>query len=430
MNEFTAREREAMKSRLIYAAYAGRDADVALLLNNVDKMDDVNVMDKSGNLAIVLAAQEGRHSVVAQFIACERVDVNAADSEGVTAMMIAANKGHGSIVAQFIASERTDVNAAPESGTTAIMTAADHSHDSIVAQFIACERVNVNAADNEGNTAVVAASVNDNESIVRLLVACERVDINVSSARGVTAIVNAAWCGNSTIVDFLAEAGAILSVDSRLRQFSLHGMVAFSTSPASPLQKIKVYDALKKHGIISSNVPLGFQSKYYFQDGRGEFYMRNVKYQRWINRKDLFLCLHHTYNWSVENQVEEEVHRTLPPDLSKVGHFVASCFFDVAGGNYGNGIVRLIVQYYGGFDASKSQFALRGTPKYGKLPDNAHRCSNCLEKKESKALRACSSCGVVRYCGKECQKIDWKRHKASCKLWSEEKKKKGGGKKK
>jgi hypothetical protein len=62
-------------------------------------------------------------------------------------------------------------------------------------------------------------------------------------------------------------------------------------------------------------------------------------------------------------------------------------------------------------------------PEYGKLPDNAHRCSNCLEKKESKALSFCASCGVVRYCGKECQKADWKRHKESCELWMEERKK-------
>jgi hypothetical protein len=44
--------------------------------------------------------------------------------------------------------------------------------------------------------------------------------------------------------------------------------------------------------------------------------------------------------------------------------------------------------------------------------------------KESKALRSCASCGVVSYCGKECQKADWKRHKERCKIWTEEKKKK------
>jgi hypothetical protein len=49
----------------------------------------------------------------------------------------------------------------------------------------------------------------------------------------------------------------------------------------------------------------------------------------------------------------------------------------------GNGIYRLIDQYtkVASMIASKSiPFALRCTPEYGKVfPDNAHRCSNCLE---------------------------------------------------
>jgi hypothetical protein len=48
------------------------------------------------------------------------------------------------------------------------------------------------------------------------------------------------------------------------------------------------------------------------------------------------------------------------------------------------------------------------------------------ESKESKALKSCASCGRARYCGKGCQVADWKRHKKSCKVWSEEKKKKNG----
>jgi hypothetical protein len=214
-----------------------------------------------------------------------------------------------------------------------------------------------------------------------------------------------------------------------------------AVSTPSPEEKVAVRAVLKKHGVINDIIPSGFQSRYYFNDGKGELYLKNVKYQRWINRKELILCLDYLYNWSVANQVEAEVCRTLPPALTNVGTFICRCWFDCAGGGnnnnaaadtLGNGVGRLIMQFYGGFDASKSHFALRGKPAYGKCPDNAARCSGCLEKKESKALHACSSCGVVRYCGKGCQKTDWKRHKKSCAIWSKEKKKekKGGEKKK
>jgi hypothetical protein len=138
--------------------------------------------------------------------------------------------------------------------------------------------------------------------------------------------------------------------------------------------------------------------------------------------------LNSVYNWSVQNQDESEYYRTLPSDLTGAGYFVAHICFHVDGGYFANRICRLIVQYYGGFDASKSHFALRGMPEYGKLPDNAQRCSYCQKKKEESnvtVLRGCASCGVVHYCGQECQKADWKRHKESCKIWSEENKNRG-----
>jgi hypothetical protein len=215
---------------------------------------------------------------------------------------------------------------------------------------------------------------------------------------------------------------------------SIHGMILNSASAdAFPEKRVAVLAVLKKHGVISNNVPPNFQSKYYFADGEGKFYIRNVKYQRWLNRRALLLCLHRTYQWSLDNQVDDDARRTLPPALSDVGNFICQCWFDIAGGGkdgsiasdtLGNGIGRLIMQFFGGFDASKSPFALLGRPECGKVPDNAHRCSNCLEKKESKTLLNCASCGRVRYCGKVCQKADWKRHKCNCKIWTEENKKK------
>jgi hypothetical protein len=39
-------------------------------------------------------------------------------------------------------------------------------------------------------------------------------------------------------------------------------------------------------------------------------------------------------------------------------------------------------------------------------------CAHCSAAAAS--LRACSSCGCVRYCGAECQRAAWKAHKASC----------------
>merc|ERR1712096_396833 len=44
------------------------------------------------------------------------------------------------------------------------------------------------------------------------------------------------------------------------------------------------------------------------------------------------------------------------------------------------------------------------------------KCANCgvLEKSE-KQFQKCSRCGFVFYCGKVCQRNDWKKHKQICK---------------
>ncbi|KAF1360784.1 hypothetical protein EJ07DRAFT_114520 [Lizonia empirigonia] len=39
-------------------------------------------------------------------------------------------------------------------------------------------------------------------------------------------------------------------------------------------------------------------------------------------------------------------------------------------------------------------------------------CANC--KKTAVGLRACSRCHTVQYCGRDCQKADWKTHKKAC----------------
>jgi hypothetical protein len=52
--------------------------------------------------------------------------------------------------------------------------------------------------------------------------------------------------------------------------------------------------------------------------------------------------------------------------------------------------------------------------------DEAKACDVCGKEGE---LHKCGGCGRTRYCGKDCQKSDWKNHKEICKKTSEEYKK-------
>ncbi|KAF8169934.1 hypothetical protein BJ912DRAFT_933544 [Pholiota molesta] len=44
-------------------------------------------------------------------------------------------------------------------------------------------------------------------------------------------------------------------------------------------------------------------------------------------------------------------------------------------------------------------------------------CLNCEDNKTAQSqLNRCGGCELVRYCGADCQKSDWKRHKKICKI--------------
>jgi hypothetical protein len=224
---------------------------------------------------------------------------------------------------------------------------------------------------------------------------------------GGTALIRAAVNGSADNVHTLATMGTDLSI------VASQGLTVFNVnkiSPGStPAQKAAIVKVLAKHGVTSASIPRHYQSPLYFSS---IYYASNVRTQRWMNRKELLLCLHHVFNWSVENQIEAQVHRTLPSALSGVGRFVAHCFFDVAGGELGNGIARLITEFYGGFDESKSPHALIGVPSYGNVADTVARCSWCIQQPIKNGLLKC--CGSTRYCSKPCQKAHFQSHKISC----------------
>ena len=56
-------------------------------------------------------------------------------------------------------------------------------------------------------------------------------------------------------------------------------------------------------------------------------------------------------------------------------------------------------------------------PVDGKFAPPIDACGRCGKKKEGEeGLKRCMGCKKMLYCGKDCQKKDWKAHKKDCKL--------------
>ncbi|KAI0066246.1 hypothetical protein BV25DRAFT_1913017 [Artomyces pyxidatus] len=49
----------------------------------------------------------------------------------------------------------------------------------------------------------------------------------------------------------------------------------------------------------------------------------------------------------------------------------------------------------------------------------AASCVKCNKETDIKTLKKCGGCQLTRYCGTECQRSDWKRHKEFCKMLTE-----------
>eukprot|EP00899_Mesostigma_viride_P007346 jgi/Mesvir1/16612/Mv10146-RA.1 len=53
----------------------------------------------------------------------------------------------------------------------------------------------------------------------------------------------------------------------------------------------------------------------------------------------------------------------------------------------------------------------------GYAHDIKHKlCSWCRRGRPEVHLRKCAGCLCIRYCSKECQKLDWKEHKVTCQV--------------
>ena len=186
---------------IIEAANKGNIEVVKLLLK---ENADVNIQDKNGVTALMLASLNG-HTHVVELLLKENADVNIKNKQGMTALNLASLKGHTHVV-ELLLKKNANVNIQDKHGVTALMLASLKGHTQIV-ELLLKENADVNIQKKDRLTALVGASENGHVQVVELLIK-NNADVNIQKDDGWTALMVASQNGHTQVVELLLKENA------------------------------------------------------------------------------------------------------------------------------------------------------------------------------------------------------------------------------
>ena len=207
------------QTALMLAASGSNDAHGLCVEFLVEAGADLNVLDKFGNTALMLAAKAGGINSVKYLT--ERMSVsslNQTNNKGETALMIAAsdNSSEQTSCLKCLVEAGADMNVQDKDGYTALMCALESGNMESV-KFLT-ERMSVstlNQANAKGKTALMLAASRystDNVDILKYLVEAG-ADVNFQCRHGYTALMYASENTNVKSVKFLTDHMSVSTLD-------------------------------------------------------------------------------------------------------------------------------------------------------------------------------------------------------------------------
>ena len=141
---------------------------------------EVNLPDKNGNTALMLACTHNNIEAVKILLAEQNVNVNLQNEDGNTALTLACTQNNIEVVKILLAHQNVNINQQNKWGYTALMRACTCNLE-IVKQLLADPNINVNQQNEDGNTAFMLACKYNHREIVTILLADPRVNVNLQS---------------------------------------------------------------------------------------------------------------------------------------------------------------------------------------------------------------------------------------------------------
>ena len=195
----------------IHMYEAARDGNIDAVELLLKKYVDINIQNKNGETALMIASQKGHYQIV-ELLLKKHADINHQGKDGVTALMLASQNGHHQVVEQLL-KEHADINHKRNDGVTALMLASKSGHHQVV-ELLLKEHAEINHQGKDGVTALMIASQNGHHQVVELLLK-EKVDVNTQTKNGWTALMIASKSGHFQVVELLLKGHADVNTENK-----------------------------------------------------------------------------------------------------------------------------------------------------------------------------------------------------------------------
>lgn len=342
---------------------------------------DMNVVMRNGQNPVHIAAQQGHVNAIKVLI--ERGSlINARDAKGRTPFFIAALYGHANCI-RALAERGADVNTITNTGYTPMMKALQEGHEDVVKALVKLGE-DINAVDSNNSTPLAAAIENDHIGLMRVLVKLG-ADVNayVPSHDNCPVIFHAAKFNKTNAILALAKLGAQVNV-------SRHGYTPLGIA-------VKEENAEAVKALVASGADVVAP-----QDLGCTCLILATKHG---NLEIIRTLVEHGADLNTKN-----LHDGFTAVLTAAfnGHDKAVNLLYKLGANMVDDELSLrdIAQSSG-----KSKVIEIVNQIMEKLNSECEFCGS-----SSKRLKVCSRCKDVRYCSRDCQVQDYKKHKKKCKV--------------
>lgn len=209
-----------MQTALVKAVLNFHDNDIVVMFDKYPdaKSNGINIQDKWGNTALILAAKVQNIGAVRLLIE-NKADLNTQQETGMTALMWACWNGNADCIQALLsAGAYTDLQS--ECGRTAVFWAVEKGHSNAVRLMLE-QRADPNIPHPmSGSTpALVAARKNDLDTIDKLIEGGAR--LNDRNEEGMTPLMWAAYASHDNMVEKLMKNGAIPKLKNRAGKSAL-----------------------------------------------------------------------------------------------------------------------------------------------------------------------------------------------------------------